>query len=175
MKTMSSVARKKQIGMYTFALDSEGTLSIQAPTLLKPVVIEAKQARELIHWLADAQQIELAPATPPPAELVTSAPAITTAQGEAAIATAPPTQPVAERPAETSSGTEAETPESLTRRIIQQQVAVAREQRPENLALERRDLLIEQITRVSEIRPLISQGKVSWKKIMLWVNQEIEG
>ncbi len=161
---MSQVARKKQLGMYTFALDDDGTLRISAPTLLKPLAIEAKQAQELARWLAEAHQVEITPAPVPEVEPVGAAPQASTT-----------IRPEAEQAAQAPAATVAETAEEKTRRIIQQQVAMAREQYPESLTVEKRDLLIEQITRVAEIRPLLSQGKVSWKQIMLWVNQEIEG
>ncbi len=165
---MSQVVHKKQIGMYTFALNDEGALHIQAPTLLKPITMEARQVQDLAHWLAEVYQVEIAP------------PSVGSTSTQEGPVGAPATPPVAVQASTADAGpagetaTVKETPEETTRRVIRQQVASAREQRPESLALEKRDLLIEQITRVAEIRPLLSQGKVSWKKIMLWVDQEIE-
>lgn len=149
--------------MYTFTLNDEGTLQIAAPTLMKPLTIEAKQAQDLARWLAEAYQMQSVPSASPEVAPV-AAPQVSTA-----------TRPEVEQPVQAPTATVAETPEAKTRRIIQQQAAAAREQYPESLTLEKRDFLIEQITRVAEIRPLLSQGKVSWKQIMLWVNQEIEG
>ncbi|GCE19988.1 hypothetical protein [Dictyobacter kobayashii] len=42
---------KKQIGMYSISIDDDGALQIQAPTLLRPLQLDAQQAQELQHWL----------------------------------------------------------------------------------------------------------------------------
>ncbi|GLV59107.1 hypothetical protein KDH_59350 [Dictyobacter sp. S3.2.2.5] len=47
-------------------------------------------------------------------------------------------------------------------------------QYPASLAPENRDRLIDQITRHPAIRPLMSQNKISYKQIMLWVEQNID-
>ncbi|GCE19987.1 hypothetical protein [Dictyobacter kobayashii] len=52
-------------------------------------------------------------------------------------------------------------------------IANASAQYPASLAPENRDRFIDQITRHPAIRPLVSQGKVSFKQIMLWVEQDI--
>lgn len=160
---------KKQLGMYSVNLDEEGTLQIQAPTLLRPLQLDAQQVRELQHWLnevnppAGTQAAAQPVATPdtPPANV---APTVTAA----AAPVAPPK--VTNEPAAPASVA----PETIAQQIIHEMIENASAQYPASLAPENRDRFIDQITRHPAIRPLMSQSKISFKQIMLWVEQDID-
>jgi len=143
---------KRQLGMYTLTLNDDGSLQIQAPTLIRPLNIEARQVQELQQWLNDQQpgyapQVSAAPAAP-----------ITTA----AAATSPAPTVAANEP-----------PEAVAQRTIQEIVANTSANYPESLAPENRDRFIEQVTRNAILRPLLSQGKISFKQVTLWVEKQL--
>ncbi|GLV59108.1 hypothetical protein KDH_59360 [Dictyobacter sp. S3.2.2.5] len=80
---------KKQLGMYSVNLDEEGALQIQAPTLLRPLQLDAQQVRELQQWLNEVNPPAGAGAQAP----VAAPPAVATPQASAAPAA--PAAPVA--------------------------------------------------------------------------------
>jgi len=43
------------------------------------------------------------------------------------------------------------------------------------LEAENRDRFIQQLNRNPQIKPLLTQGKISYKQIMLWVEQDLSG
>ncbi len=149
---------KRQLGMYTLTLNDDGSLQIQAPTLIRPLSIEARQVQELQQWLNDLQpgnvpQTSAGQATAgEPATLTTSATAATSS---------------------TSTIVANEPPEAIARRTIQEIIANTSANYPESLAPENRDRFIEQVTRNIAIRPLLSQGKVTFKQVTLWVEQQL--
>ena len=147
---------KRQLGMYTVTLNDDGSLQIQAPTLIRPLSIEARQVQELQQWLNDLQ----------PGNVSQSGTGQTVGAGEASSApgiaatTAP--EIVANEP-----------PEAIAQRVIQEIISNAGANYPETLAPENRDRFIEQVTRNATIRPLMSQGKVSYKQVTLWVEKQL--
>ncbi|GCE27462.1 hypothetical protein KDA_29460 [Dictyobacter alpinus] len=157
---------KKQIGMYSISVDEEGALQIQAPTLLRPLQLDPQQAQELHSWLSGLYGGNTTPtpvaapeAVPAPVEV---APAPVEAPVDPPVTSAPaPQQP-------------AGTPQEVAQRAIRESIATAHAQYPASLAPENRDRFIEQVTRHPAIKPLMSQGKVSFKQVMLWVEQNIE-
>lgn len=150
---------KKQLGMYTVTIDEDGSLNLQAPTLLRPVTLDAKQVKDLHIWL-NSVDTEHAPAATTPA---TTQPAVI----EPIAPTAPQT------PVEPVVQTLNVSPEVFTQQTIQAAIAEARNQHPSSLAPEYRDRFIEHITRNPAIRPLMSKGQVSFKQVMLWVEQAL--
>ena len=68
-----------------------------------------------------------------------------------------------------------ESSEETAQRIISDAIALARERYPASLDLENRDRFIDQVTRDPEIKPLVAQGKISRKQIMLWIEQKAGG
>lgn len=153
---MALIAHKKQIGMYTFTLSENGTLQIQAPTLLKPVIVDARQTLELAQWLAELHQIAPGNSSSPMPQPVQEAVPVSTSTPVAAPST---------------SEEVAESPEDSARRAIRETVSAIDAQNPEMLAPENRDRLLEQVLRQAAIRPLLAQGKVSRKQVLLWVDQ----
>ncbi|GHO83352.1 hypothetical protein [Dictyobacter formicarum] len=158
---------KKQLGMYSVNLDEEGTLQIQAPTLLRPLQLDAQQVRELQHWLNEVNppigtQAAAGPAATPDTNAVNATPAITAAEAPVAPPRVPP-EPAA-----------SVAPETIAQQIIQEVIENASAQYPASLAPENRDRFIDQITRHPSIRPLMSQNKISFKQVMLWVEQNID-
>ncbi|GER88827.1 hypothetical protein KDW_29890 [Dictyobacter vulcani] len=160
---------KKQIGMYSISVDEEGALQIQAPTLLRPLQLDPQQAQELQAWLSGIYTDN----TPQP--VTNNAPTPdTTAPGETALPSeaATPASTITTPPAPTPV-TPAASPQATAQHIIREAIANAQAQYPASLAPENRDRFIDQITRHPAIRPLMSQGKISFKQIMLWVEQAI--
>lgn len=160
---------KKQIGMYSISVDEEGALQIQAPTLLRPLQLDPQQAQELQSWLSGIYT----ESTPQPATNSMSAPATA-----APVETGRPSEVITPAPTVTTPPvsapvTPAATPQATAQQAIRETIANAQAQYPASLAPENRDRLIDQITRHPAIRPLMSQGKVSFKQIMLWVEQAI--
>ncbi|GAC1365099.1 MAG: hypothetical protein PVS3B1_31070 [Ktedonobacteraceae bacterium] len=141
--------------MYTLTLNDDGSLQIQAPTLIRPLSIEARQVQELQQWLNDQQPGN-----------VTSGGAVQTPVAAASTTTttaSPPAPPAATN----------EPPETIVQRTIQGIISNAGANYPESLAPENRDRFIEQVTRNATIRPLMSQGKISYKQVTLWVEQQL--
>lgn len=68
-----------------------------------------------------------------------------------------------------------ESSEEIAQRVIIDAIAQTREHYPANLDLENRDRFIDQITRDPDIKPLVAQGKISRKQIMLWMEQRLGG
>ena len=66
-----------------------------------------------------------------------------------------------------------ESSEETAQRVIKEAITLAREQYPASLDLENRDRFIDQVTRDSDIKPLVAQGKISRKQIMLWIEQQV--
>ena len=150
---------KRQLGMYTLTLNDDGSLQIQAPTLIRPLSIEAKQVQDLQQWLNDLQPGNVSQsATGQVAQ--TAAPAGTSSAPEIAATT-------------TSEVVTNEPPEATAQRIIQEIISNASANYPETLAPENRDRFIEQVTRNATIRPLMSQGKVSYKQVTIWVETQL--
>ena len=65
--------------------------------------------------------------------------------------------------------------EAIAQRVIEDAIAQAREHYPASLDIENRDRFIDQITRDPDIKPLVTQGKISRKQIMLWIEQRLGG
>jgi hypothetical protein len=163
---MKQIVSKKNLSMYTFTLDEEGTLQIQAPTLFKPLMMQAQQAQELALWLVDAYQLST-PQQPEPTfvssnESPATSPTIaetSTAQQESA--------PVIEPPVPT------EQPLDIAQRVIREAIEQAREQYPEVLNPENHDRFLNQILRAAAIKPLLAQNLISRKQILLLVEQDL--
>jgi hypothetical protein len=68
-----------------------------------------------------------------------------------------------------------ESSEEMAQRVINEAIVLAREHYPAGLNLENRDRFIDQITRDPAIKPLVAQGKISRKQIMLWIEQSTGG
>ncbi len=68
-----------------------------------------------------------------------------------------------------------ESSEAIAQRVIEDAIAQAREHYPASLDIENRDRFIDQITRDPDIKPLVTQGKISRKQIMLWIEQRLGG
>lgn len=66
-----------------------------------------------------------------------------------------------------------ESSEDIVGRVIVEAIALARESYPAGLELENRDRFIDQITRDPLVKPLIAQGKISRKQIMLEIEQRL--
>ena len=155
---------KKQFGMYTIILNDDDSLQIQAPTLIRPLSIEAKQVQDLNGWLNEllrerSQQpsiipIPNAPLTPHPPV----APVVNTTH-----ATETPV------PATTTN----ESPAEIAKRVVLETIDSVQMQNPGTLAPENRDRFVEQLTRNPTIRPFMSQGKVTYKQILLWVEERL--
>lgn len=64
-------------------------------------------------------------------------------------------------------------PAETVQQIIDEMILTARTQYPASLAPENRDRFIDQIARDARVKPLMSQGKVSMKQILLWVDQRL--
>ena len=71
--------------------------------------------------------------------------------------------------------TPVESSETIAQRVIEDAIAQTREQYPASLDIENRDRFIDQITRDPDIKPLVAQGKISRKQIMLWIEQCLGG
>ena len=69
----------------------------------------------------------------------------------------------------------AESSEAIAQRVIEDAITQAREHYPAGLDIENRDRFIDQITRDPDIKPLVAQGKISRKQIMLWIEQRLGG
>jgi hypothetical protein len=68
-----------------------------------------------------------------------------------------------------------ENSEAIAQRVIDDAIALTREHHPASLDIENRDRFIDQITRDPDIKPLVAQGKISRKQIMLWIEQRLGG
>ena len=68
-----------------------------------------------------------------------------------------------------------ESSETIAQRVIDDAIAQTREHYPASLDIENRDRFIDQITRDPDIKPLVAQGKISRKQIMLWIEQRLGG
>ncbi len=68
-----------------------------------------------------------------------------------------------------------ESNEEIAQRVIRDTIAFTRERYPAGLDFENRDRFIDQVTRDPDIKPLVSQGKISRKQIMLWIEQQLGG
>src|SRR5450755_823538 len=66
-----------------------------------------------------------------------------------------------------------ESSEDIVGRVIAEAIALARESYPAGLELENRDRFIDQITRDPLVKPLIAQGRISRKQIMLEIEQRL--
>ena len=66
-----------------------------------------------------------------------------------------------------------ESSENVVGRVIAEAIALARESYPAGLELENRDRFIDQITRDPLVKPLIAQGRISRKQIMLEIEQRL--
>ncbi len=156
---MKQIASKKTLGMYTIAVDVEGTLQIQSPTLLKPLIIESQQAQELTRWLAEQLNIAIPQSN----------------AGTDPVATAvAPTAPVTPTAAPQTVAPD-EDPVAVAKSTIYDIIADTGAQYPDSLAPENRDRFIEQVLRNATIRPLVSQGKISRKQVTLWIEQRMGG
>ena len=155
---MKQIVSKKNLSMYTLTLDEEGTLQIQAPTLLKPLMLQAQQAQELALWLVDAYQLS----TPqqPEQSLAQLAPSNSIEAPTIQQAPEPVIEPV-------------EQPLDIAQRAITEAIFQARKQYPDVLNPENRDRFINQILRLPEIKPLLSQNLISRKQILLLVEQHL--
>ena len=145
--------------MYTLTLNDDGSLQIQAPTLIRPLSIEARQVQVLQQWLNDLQPANVSQGstghTASAGVADSAAPGIT-----AAMSPAP--EVVADEP-----------PETVAQRVIQAIISNTSANYPETLAPENRDRFIEQVTRNATIRPLMSQGKITYKQVTLWVEHQL--
>ncbi len=68
-----------------------------------------------------------------------------------------------------------ESSEEIAHRVIDGAIALTREHYPASLDIENRDRFIDQITRDPDIKPLVAQGDISRKQIMLWIEQRLGG
>jgi hypothetical protein len=66
-----------------------------------------------------------------------------------------------------------ESGEDVAGRVVAEAIALARESYPAGLELENRDRFIDQITRNPLVKPLIAQGRISRKQIMLEIEQRL--
>ena len=82
---------------------------------------------------------------------------------------------------ETSNATATQAPapversEEVAQRVIRDAIVLAREHYAASLDPENRDRFIDQVTRDPDIKPLVAQGKISRKQIMLWIEQQVGG
>lgn len=150
---------KRQLGMYTLTLNDDGSLQIQAPTLMRPLSIEAQQVQDLQKWLNDLQPGNVLPGS---TGHVAGAGVTDAAAPGITAAMSPASEVVADEP-----------PETVAQRVIQQIVSNTSANYPETLAPENRDRFIEQVTRNATIRPLMSQGKITYKQVTLWVEHQL--
>jgi len=156
---------KKQFGMYSITLNDDGSLQIQAPTLLKPLIMDAQLVQDLQKWLQEQTGSEQ-PETPSTIIPIPNAP----------ITSSPPIAPLTPAPDPTATSApepDSEPPDIFVQRLIKQIIQTTQEQTPERLAPENRDRFVEQVTRNAALRPLMSQGKITYKQILLWVEQQL--
>ena len=66
-----------------------------------------------------------------------------------------------------------ESKEDIVGQVISEAIALARKSYPASLDLENRDRFIDQITRDPLVKPLMAQGKISRKQIMLEIEQRL--
>jgi hypothetical protein len=142
---MTKIVNTKNIGSYTVSIFDDGTLTIGTAQLPEPVTFDAGQTQELVQWLS--QQKNLLPLD---------------ALASHVIAETPVAVPV-------------ESSEAIAQRVIDDAIALTREHHPASLDIENRDRFIDQITRDPDIKPLVAQGKISRKQIMLWIEQRLGG
>lgn len=152
---------KKQLGMYTVLIEDDDSIQIQAPTLIRPISLDSKQVGELHMWLNEVHPQGVPTGTNP-----TSASPIT----QEHITPAPESQGTTEPAAPAASTAN---PEQITQQAIRAAIITAQSEYPAALAPENRDRFIEQLTRNPQIKPLVTQGKISYKQIMLWTEQSI--
>lgn len=135
----------RKIGSYTLSISDDGAITLEAAHLHEPLTFDAAQAQELRQWLLQQKNL---------------------VQSEAATVPTPPQPPIT-APAENN--------EEMVQRVINDAITLARERYPASLDLENRDRFIDQITRDPAIKPLVTQGKISRKQIMLWIEQNVGG
>ena len=143
---------KKQLGMYTITIEDDDSLQIQSPTLLRPLILDNKQVDTLHTWLNEVRPLASVP-------VEHSTPATTTGP-----------QDPDQRPAAPIVS-----PEAVAQQAIHDAIAEAKAEYPIVLEAENRDRFIQQLNRNPQIKPLLTQGKVSYKQIMLWVEQDLSG
>jgi hypothetical protein len=69
---------------------------------------------------------------------------------------------------------EQQDPVAAVQSIIDEVIATAQTNYPASLNIENRDRFLDQLTRDRRIKPYISQGAVSTKQILLWVEQKLD-
>ncbi|HEY4386666.1 MAG TPA: hypothetical protein VGN34_19595 [Ktedonobacteraceae bacterium] len=141
---MTQIVRETRIGEYTVSLDESGALRIATASLA--LTFPNEQAQALIQWLG-TQQSNIGGTTPT---------ATTTDSPEVAD------ELPAQDPVEAVQG------------IIDEVIATTRANYPASLGIENRDRFIDQLTRDRRIKPYLSQGSVSSKQILLWVDQKLD-
>lgn len=146
---------KKQLGMYTITIEDDDSLQIQSPTLLRPLSLDSKQVDTLHTWLNEVHP--LASVLIEHSTLAAATPATTTEP-----------QALDQRPAAPIVS-----PEAVAQQAIHDAIAEAKAEYPIVLEAENRDRFIQQLNRNPQIKPLLTQGKVSYKQIMLWVEQDL--
>jgi hypothetical protein len=140
---MTKIVDAKNIGTYTLSIYDDGTMTIQALQLHDPVTFDAGQTQEIVQWLS--QQKNLLQLDAIASHVI----------------------------AETPVAAPAESSEAIAQRVIDDAIAQTREHHPASLDIENRDRFIDQITRDPDIKPLVAQGKISRKQIMLWIEQRL--
>ncbi|BCL81064.1 hypothetical protein ccbrp13_35290 [Ktedonobacteria bacterium brp13] len=148
---------KKQLGMYTITIEDDDSLQIQSPTLLRPLSLDSKQVDTLHTWLNEVRPLASVPIEH--STLATATPVTTAGLQD------PDQQPAAP----------IVSPESVAQQAIHDAIAEAKAEYPVVLEAENRDRFIQQLNRNPQIKPLLTQGKVSYKQIMLWVEQDLSG
>jgi hypothetical protein len=142
---MTRIVDTRNIGSYTLSIADDGAMIIEAEGLPELITFNTGQVQELLQWLT--QQKNLVPHD---------------AIASPAVVEAPVAAPV-------------ESSEAIAQRVIEDAIAQAREHYPAGLDIENRDRFIDQITRDTDIKPLVAQGKISRKQIMLWIEQRLGG
>jgi hypothetical protein len=146
---------KKQLGMYTITIEDDDSLQIQSPTLLRPLILDSKQVDTLHTWLNEVRPLASVP-------VEHSTPATTTGPQDSDQRPATPAAPIV-------------SPEAVAQQAIHDAITEAKAEYPIVLEAENRDRFIQQLNRNPQIKPLLTQGKVSYKQIMLWVEQDLSG
>jgi hypothetical protein len=123
----------------------DDTGALKISTASLALTFPKEQALTLISWLSERSE----------AVEATTVAAIT------GTAEAPAEQP-AQDPIEAVQG------------LIDEAIAAARANYPASLAIENRDRFVDQLTRDRRIKPYLSQGAVSSKQIILWVEQKLD-
>lgn len=142
---MTKIVDTKNIGSYTLSVSDDGAMTIQTARLQDPLTFDVEQTQELVQWLFQQKYLLSSDAISSPAIVQTPAAA----------------------PVESS--------EEIVQRVINDAIALVREHYPASLDPENRDRFIDQVTRDPAIKPLVAQGKISRKQIMLWIEQQVGG